>query len=140
MSFFVIDFEASGLDLGKSYPIEVGYTNGIIEYSTLIKPASNWTYWNKESEGIHKISRNELQAGKTPEEVCERMNKDLFEECVYCDGGMYDLYWLSVLYESCNKTPTFNLKFVQTDDFKNIKHRALDDARQIHNYLRKLDD
>lgn len=129
--FWALDFEASGLDLNDSYPIEVGYTNGSIHKATLIKPHSTWTHWNKDSEAIHGIDRNSLLYGKDVFEVCEQLNIDLLGQNVIVDGGRYDQFWLDRLYQAANMIPTFTLSYVRTMFIEPVKHRALADAEQI---------
>jgi hypothetical protein len=140
MMVWVLDYEASGLNLGLSYPIEIGYTNGIIEREFLIFPESDWEWWDDESEKIHNIDKQELYIdGVSPKSICEIMNEDLGQNQVYCDGGIYDFYWNMVLFNAASMEPSFNLTNYDTSGMirESIKHRALDDAKQIRNYILK---
>jgi len=137
---WTIDFEASSLNLNISYPVEVGYTNGKIEREFLIRPMSWWFDWNEESAAIHGIEQYELiTKGTRPEEVCVQMNEDLKGKKVWCDGGMYDQHWNFVLFDACGMKPDFLILHRHHPDFdeKGIKHRALDDAKQLYNYIRQ---
>lgn len=137
MRFFALDFEASGLDLQKSYPIEVGYTNGEgISASMLIKRAADWTYWNEDSEFIHGICRETLDLeGRDISYVVHRMNTDLAGQSVVVDGGDYDLFWLNRLYAASRLMPTFRLQSVVVPRFKDVQHRALPDAIQLWEWV-----
>lgn len=106
-----IDFEASGLDLGKSYPIEVGFCDETGSGdSWLIKPDSEWLWWDPSAEGIHKIKRSELKkSGLEPVMIASILNATLKTETVYCDGHRYDAYWLNELFRVANLRPTFQL-------------------------------
>lgn len=136
---FTLDFEASGLNLGLSYPIEVGYTNGKLSREMLIKPAPNWWWWSYKSEEIHGISQNELLQGLSVVEVCNTINQDLLGENVLVDGYMYDKYWLTTLYEAAGLKPTFQLSQITDKEWflskHNISHRALADARQLWRWV-----
>jgi hypothetical protein len=71
---WIIDVDASGLG-NASDPIEVGITNGVESYSSLIKPLSSWTDWNEDSAGIHNIGRDTLASeGKEAFVVAEELN------------------------------------------------------------------
>ncbi len=56
----VLDFEASSLDIDKSYPISLGLVAGGHSFEWLIKPKLDWTDWSAESESLHRISRARL--------------------------------------------------------------------------------
>lgn len=96
-----LDFEASSLTSG-SYPIEVAWSlaDGSIE-SYLISPAGieSWTDWSTLSQKVHGIPRDELLAlGKSPEWICNRMNRQLFGQIVYTDNPDYDGMWLAEMF------------------------------------------
>ena len=134
--FWTLDFEASGLDLKRSYPIEVGYTDGTMKKVFYIKPVKEWTYWNKDSEYIHKINRAFIEEyGFDVKEVCEKMNLDLQGQSVIVDGGEFDYFWLNRLYAAANMQPTFRLQSVSHPNFKSVEHRALSDAIQLWNWV-----
>lgn len=142
---FTLDFEASGLHLGLSYPIEVGYTDGTLEREMLIRSSPDWWYWDDTSELVHGISRNELALGMSVFEVCETMNQDLKDQTVVVDGGQYDLYWLNTLYDAAGFTPTFQLAQITDNEWfrlrseGDIAHRALADARQLWEFIHRND-
>ena len=155
MDIWVIDFEASGLSK-KSYPIEVGVTNGVEHYTALIKPLSHWTYWETEAETIHNITLDDvMKNGDDSLTVINKLNDILKNAKIYCDNIQWDGFWLNVLFSDNGVSPTFEILDIQ-DILKtgrqwrlfeskineleesNIyrKHRALDDAKVIHSSLR----
>ncbi len=151
---WIMDFEASGLSK-KSYPIEVGVTNGSDSEDFLIKPMSHWTFWNADAESTHGISKSELNTkGVDSLEVVKFLNKKLNNSIVYCDSINWDGFWLNVLFSDRGITPSFKLldihDLLETDHIfeKYIKaktglinsgaykeHRALDDAKVIYQSL-----
>jgi hypothetical protein len=143
----IIDFEASGFG-NESYPIEVGValSSGQI-YCTLIKPASNWMYWDQKAEQVHGLSVEVLRAhGKPINIVARELNSFLADSTLYSDGWVVDKPWLSKLYYQCGMTPSFFLSplenilkenqmeiWTQTKlqviaDLALIRHRASSDA------------
>lgn len=155
MDIWVIDFEASGLSK-KSYPIEVGITNGAEHYTALIKPMSHWTYWEAEAEKVHNIVRDKtMKNGEDALSVAIKLNNILKTSKIYCDNIQWDAFWLNVLFSDNAISPTFHIL-----DLKDIlktgrqwrlfeskmeeieksnlyrKHRALDDAKVIQSSLR----
>lgn len=155
MNIWVIDFEASGLSK-KSYPIEVGITNGAEHYTALIKPMSHWTYWEAEAEKIHNITADEtMKNGKDSLSVANDLNSILKKSKIYCDNIQWDGFWLNVLFSDNRLSPTFQILDIQDilktgkqwrlfeskmEEFEQSnlyrKHRALDDARVIQSSLR----
>ena len=153
---WIIDFEASGLD-SKSYPIEVGITNGETEYTSLIEPLPGWQFWSEEAEAKHGITSQRLQQqGEQAATVCHALNAHLDGQDVYCDCLPWDNFWLSQLFAGCGISVTFCLKeisdllhsaaaidhyleirqaLIATDRFQ--LHRGLDDARLIYTALQQ---
>lgn len=104
------DFEASGLS-PESYPVEVAWSraDGTIA-SRLIKPDQDWDYWDPVSESMHGISRLQLELeGRPASEVAASMNADLAGEVLYFDGGAFDRFWLSMLFEAGGVRPAFRV-------------------------------
>lgn len=107
----IIDIEASGF--GKqSYPIEVGF---ILEnqqtWCALVKPASDWQFWDTQAESVHHISRAILEEhGKPALLVATQLNEMLANKTVYSDGWAHDFVWLHQLFEIVGQTPTFKLQ------------------------------
>jgi hypothetical protein len=106
----IIDFEASGFGF-ESYPIEVGVVlSSGQKYCTLIKPASDWLYWDREAEKIHGLCVEDLHAhGKPISTVIRELNSFLGNTTLYSDGWVVDKPWLSKLYYRCGMTPSFFL-------------------------------
>lgn len=108
-----LDFEASGLD---GHPIQVAWSlpDGSVT-CRLIDPkgVAGWTddRWDDYAEReIHRISRDLLsKKGLPPSQVAEMMNADLEGKTVYCDGGLYDQYWLEDLFAAAGLKPLFVL-------------------------------
>ena len=104
-----IDFEASSLDQ-DGYPIEVGLAlwpaldQPILGWSTLIRPAWNWTrngHWSPASAKVHGIcGRDLLERGQEPVLVAAGLNAALGSGAVaWCDGGAYDAHWMQALFK-----------------------------------------
>ncbi len=143
----VLDFEASGFGV-ESYPIEVGVVLGSGQkYCALIKPASNWIYWDQQAERVHGLSREILlDRGKPIAVVATELNAFLAEKTVYSDGWVVDKPWLSRLFYQSGVKPSFYLSalemilkeqqmeiWTQTkrqviDDLALVRHRASTDA------------
>ena len=153
----VIDIEASGFG-GGSYPIEIGYVREDGQaWCTLVQPAAEWTHWDERAEALHRIPRAALlQHGRSVREVARRLNEDLGERTVYCDGWAHDYSWLAALYEAADAVPRFRLASVrqlldedrlrQLDTtrqgaFQSLgfaRHRASSDARALQFALARL--
>lgn len=115
-----IDFEASSLDLGSSYPIEVGYcTLESGPESWLIIPENNWADWDKEAELVHQYKRADLfKYGLPIQEVVTNVNNALEGFLVLCDGGCHDQYWNRMMFSVAGQKQTYHI-----DDF----WKAVDD-------------
>lgn len=152
---FTIDFEASSLDPG-TYPIEVGICrwlspdSSIEGWSTLIRPLPEWTThgsWSSESAAVHGIDRSELEAGMTATAAITALNQILGSHTAYCDGGIHDLRWASMLARASVVRPTFTIgdfdhlalsadqpgyrRLVYWLDRAPTRHRARDDAERL---------
>lgn len=111
-----LDFEASSLGK-RSYPIEVGWVfeDGRSE-SCLIRPAPEWTDWDKEAEAIHKITRSELVAeGTPPDAVARRMIEALSGHDLLASAPSWDGKWLSTLLRAAG-LPRHSLRLRDSDD------------------------
>ena len=155
MDIWVIDFEASGLSK-KSYPIEVGITNGAVHYTALIKPMSHWAYWEVEAEKVHNIALDEIMKnGEDPLSVANELNSIIKTSKIYCDNIQWDGFWLNALFSDNGISPTFQILDLQDilktgrqwrlfetkineleQSGKYSKHRALDDAKVIQSSLK----
>ncbi|SET91401.1 hypothetical protein SAMN03159512_04065 [Pseudomonas sp. NFR09] len=139
---FFIDFEASGL-APDSYPIEVAVVSSDITFSSLIQPARYWTHWSYDAQDMHGLSQDQLrEQGDAPVGVARRMNQ-LFSGQILCSDSPQDTFWLDVLYEAAELTPTFQLKPLESfvgrqaasDIYRLLPttriHRALSDASAL---------
>ena len=115
----VIDFEASSLEQ-DSYPIEValalwsGPSEPVLGWSTLIRPAWDWTrngHWSPASAKVHGIrGRDLLGQGHEPARVAKALNDTLGPGTIaWCDGGPYDAYWRQTLLKAAGVKPVFML-------------------------------
>ncbi|MPR02468.1 hypothetical protein F0169_10550 [Pseudomonas sp. MAFF 212408] len=144
---FFIDFEASGI-APDSYPIEVSVVSSEFAFNTLIKPARYWTHWSFDAQDMHGLCQDQLrEQSDTPNAVARRMNQ-LFSGQVLCSDSPQDSFWLDVLYEAADRTPTFELQPLEVllgreaasqiyrllPTTKN--HRALHDATALMNTCR----
>lgn len=152
-----IDFEASSLS-SASYPIEAGVCvwldpeSPIQGWSTLIKPTTGWLTdgdWDEVSASIHKIPREDLEAGLSPTATVERLNAFLgaARGVGWCDGGAWDVHWAKTLAKASNVRPTFRVGHIdmmtaKLDQFSMMRmlrwldrnpprHRARDDAERL---------
>ena len=146
---WIIDFESSGLSR-ESYPIEVGLTNGIVEYQAYIRPLEHWCFWSEQAEQIHGIPRAKLLNEVEPSSVvATQLNNLLSGEGVYCDSIQWDGFWNNVLFSDNGIHCNFQIRDIveyidssniNTEDFlgrrdsliksgKYVVHSALDDAR-----------
>lgn len=116
----ILDIEASGFGLG-SYPIEVGFVNAEGRpWCSLIRPEPGWQHWDPEAATVHAITREQLSLyGRSPREVTQTLNDELFGQTVYSDAWAHDYAWLNRLYDAAERTPSFRLDHLRgllTDD------------------------
>lgn len=146
----VIDLEASGFGR-NSYPIEIGVAmpTGDTE-CLLIRPEPDWTHWDKHSESLHGLRREQLlRHGRPVKDVADHLNDLLAGQTVYSDGWGVDHSWLSLLFDRAHRRQRFRLEALQVlfeeqqfDMWDKIKqrifsesnfprHRASNDARVL---------
>ncbi len=109
-----IDIEASGFG-HDSYPIEIGvaFSDGS-QYSSLIKPAPHWQYWDPHAESIHGIDRQQLlRDGASASVVAKELNELLAGQTAYSDGWVVDKPWLDQLFRASSQDPKFWLSPVE---------------------------
>ena len=153
----IFDIEASGLH-PESYPIEIAWQDSDDPESYdefLIKPASGWTHWDDYAENkIHHISRKMInESGISISEACARLNTALEGKTIYSDAIDFDQRWMMRLFNEAGLEPLFNFGSVidllpsiadrihlETLQHTLVKHRALDDARQIAKWMNQLLD
>lgn len=110
MTPLFLDFEASSFE---GYPIEVAWSlpDGRVR-NILIEPEVEWDelLWDPVAENIHGLIRSDLFHGSLrAADVCALLNEDLRGCKVYCDGLLFDMMWLGVLYDSVPYYPSFEL-------------------------------
>jgi len=112
---FIIDVEASGFG-PLSYPIEIGVAaESGRRYSTLIKPVDEWTYWDKEAEKVHGITRDILtRHGKPIKEVAAKLNDLLDKRSVFSDGWVVDKPWITRLFAAARLPQFFTVSAIET--------------------------
>lgn len=153
----IFDIEASGLH-PESYPIEIAWqdSNDPESYDEFfIKPASGWTHWDDYAETeIHHISRKTIiESGISISEACSRLNTALEGKTIYSDAIDFDKRWMMRLFNQADLEPLFNFGSVldllpstsdrihfETLQNTPVKHRALEDARQIAKWMNLLLD
>lgn len=111
-----VDFEASSLE-EHSYPIEVAWAfEDGTSYSTLIRPAMDWSDWSMDAESIHRISRELLWANGAPVEVVAHlMLKQLEGHSLFASAPSWDGKWLSVLLRAAG-LPRHALRLARSND------------------------
>lgn len=107
-----VDFEASGLDLTHSYPIQVAWSEpaGFVE-AYYIRPVESWTYWDNQAEvEVHEISRKYLyRAGRDVKWVAQRLNAALAGRVACWDGGQWDRFWCDRLFAAADRERDFDI-------------------------------
>lgn len=152
---FIIDVEASGFGRG-SYPIEVGFArpDGTTA-ARLICPEPEWTHWNAEAEGVHGISREQLQQEGLPvAEVADWLNTELKGLTVYSDSWGFDSSWVALLFEQAGRRQMFRIDTLNKllneqqlavwakmkqqvlQELQLVRHRAADDAFMLQRTFR----
>lgn len=137
----IIDVEASGLHF-DSYPIEIAVLKKGVVRSWLIKPENSWTYWCETAEGLHGITRWELERDGLPaSEVVSQLNEFLadLDGAVYSDAERWDAGWVDTLYFAAQERRRFRIAsiydLVTTDDvwsFETITEDLVNSGRFTH--------
>lgn len=110
-SINIIDVEASGL-AWDSYPIEIAVLVEGVTYSWLIAPVKSWTHWDMFAEGLHGITRQQIEEHGLPvDQVAEALNQVLSQSngLLYSDAARWDGGWVNRLYEVAGVTPHFHI-------------------------------
>ena len=146
----VIDLEASGFG-ANSYPIEVGIALASGKTACfLICPSTDWDHWDRASENLHGLRREQLlKFGKPVLEVARTLNELLAAQTVYSDAWGFDQTWMSRLYSAAGVRQHFKLEALQSlfseqqfglwnrtleqvfVECRFPRHRASNDARAI---------
>lgn len=99
----------------------------------LLAPAPGWELgaWDKGSEGLHKISLEQLlREGKAPLDACLILNAALGQSDVYAGSPETDSLWLFKLYRSAGVDPNFRLHPLAEADFTGVE-RAEDGIARL---------
>lgn len=141
---WIIDFEASGLHR-SSYPIQVGITDGRVEYHSLIRPMAHWQFWDDTSEQVHRIERRVLvEDGVDSAVVAQKLNALLGGQQVFCDAIQWDGFWARVLFSDIGLHQRFLLTDVtslfetdtQIEEFLSERNRLQNSGNfQLHNAM-----
>ena len=126
----IIDVEASGFG-PESYPIEIGIAlEDGQKYCSLLLPHEDWTHWDDDAEGVHRIPRDILESyGKPLHEVANELNELLEGKTVYTDGWVVDKPWILKLFYECSIEPKFStspLEMILTEPQMAIWHDTKD--------------
>lgn len=146
----VVDVEASGLS-PLSYPIEVGIYGNRVQYQKLILPVKSWDHWSAKAEALHGLSRDHLfRNGEHVKDVACELNSLLGTKRVYSDHADWDGFWIQRLFAAASIRQHFSVVDIRdlfttgemadytialeelNRDVRRRAHRALDDARTIH--------
>lgn len=110
----IVDVEASGLGT-HGFPIEIGVVlpNGS-RFCRLIKPFSDWTFWDDEAESVHGITREQLRShGIDGVQVCHELNQFVGLQTLYSDAWVVDKPWLLQLFYRANVNMRFSVSSVE---------------------------
>ena len=133
----IIDLEASGFGR-NSYPIEIGIAMPTGDTKCmLIRPEPDWIHWDKESEKLHGLRREQLlQHGRPVKDVADHINKLLEGQTAYTDGWGVDHSWLSLLFDRAQRRQRFRLEALQVllkeqqfDVWDKIKQRIFSESK-----------
>lgn len=157
--FFICDFETTGLDSTKDYPIEIGCLildnkYNIVDYVDSLIFDPNWDLFNEKFEWkseytsafkVHKILPSELKLGKTPKEICNILNKKITPgSIIISDCISFELNFMKRLYSLANMEYPFHYIGWDTniilEGLSNIgdpksKHRAIDDCFLLYKQI-----
>ncbi|MDH5447031.1 MAG: hypothetical protein OEY52_15900 [Gammaproteobacteria bacterium] len=107
----IIDIEASGSGEG-SYPIEIGLVmEDGAAHCYLVQPYSDWTLWDKETEKLHRLTRETVERfGMDGAYVARQLNKLLEGKTIYSESWDLDHAWLNCLFERAGIAQKFELQ------------------------------
>jgi len=131
----IVDVEASGFG-SSSYPIEIGLALPDGErYCALIAPEPSWIHWDPKAEALHGLSREKLISnGKSPKEICQKLNSLLKGKTLYSDAWTFDYPWIRTLFNAAKEEDFQTWDSTKEAIRKKIdgkRHRASLDARII---------
>ncbi|WP_371195599.1 hypothetical protein [Glaciecola sp. SC05] len=98
-----------------SYPIEIGVVlpDGR-RFCKLIKPFSQWQFWDTDAQKIHGISYQELtENGEEPIAVCLALNEFARDMTLYSDAWVVDHPWLVKLYAQSAVPMAFSISAIE---------------------------
>lgn len=124
----ILDCEASGLSQ-NSYPIEIGVAYNKDSFGFLIKPASDWNYWDTIAEKIHNIKREDLEnSGISVYDAVNILNSQLRGLTVYSDAFDFETFWIDKLYSSVGVERNFKIESIYMLNFNIEKYRKEKDS------------
>lgn len=124
-NLIVLDCESSGLN-NESYPIEVGLALKNKSFSFLINPPKEWSYWNTESERIHKIKRKDLfDKGISIFDAVSILNSNLKGLTVYSDAVDFEIFWIDKLFSKVGIDRSFDIQSIYTLPLDFFKYKEL---------------
>ena len=100
----------------RSFPVEVAWVfqDGRSE-GHLIRPAPEWTDWDRAAEAIHGLSREKLESEGDPHDfVAARIIEALGDHDIFASAPSWDGKWLSVLLRGAG-FPRHALRLRDTD-------------------------
>lgn len=122
----ILDFEASSLVEGESYPISAGLVVAGQVHYWIIQPEPHWTTWDKDAQAAHGLSREYIVANGIPrQQVYQELTKALAKhEAVYSDNPYWEYYWLECLGPLNTKVESI-ISLLETSTPKFFKQRNI---------------
>lgn len=123
MSILTIDFEASCLPRhGRSYPIEVGVSDGTMSRNWLIRPHRSWDGWDwtAEAEALHGLSHDRIVREGQPAAIVLAELASVVQGRRVVADSLIDQYWLDTLAQAAGVPTPFAIHHVATlmDEWK----------------------
>lgn len=102
------DVEASSLS-PASYPIEVGWAlvlpdGSVTSRAILVRPAPDWLDWSVEAQGIHGITRADIERlGHPIDEVAAALDTAFGTNVAFSDAPQWEAFWADRLYQAVGR-------------------------------------
>lgn len=93
-----------------SHPLEVAVVLPNGQYlNEIVRPPDAWALWSLETEKTHGLSLEKIMdEGKSPEEVCDRLNAFCHGRDLYSDSWLFEHAWIKKLFRCCGRRPAFS--------------------------------